>query len=132
MQVFRPGDHGSTFGGNPLGAAVGRAALAVLLDEELPQRSRELGAWYAERLGEIDSPHIDHIRGRGLMIGVVIKESSGAARPFCEALMERGILCNDTHHQTIRIAPPLVVTKEILEETLPVFEEVTSGVGVAV
>ena len=132
MQVIRPGDHGSTFGGNPLGAAVGRAALAVLVDEELPRRSRELGAWYAERLGEIDSPHIDHIRGRGLMIGVVIKESSGAARPFCEALMERGILCNDTHHQTIRIAPPLVVTKEILEETLPVFEEVTSGVGVAV
>jgi ornithine--oxo-acid transaminase len=132
MQVFRPGDHGSTFGGNPLGAAVGRAALAVLVDEELPRRSRELGAWYAERLGEIDSPHIDHIRGRGLMIGVVIKESSGTARPFCEALMERGILCNDTHHQTIRVSPPLVVTKEILEETLPVFEEVTSGVGVAV
>jgi len=132
MQVFRPGDHGSTFGGNPLGAAVGRAALKVLLDEELPRRSLELGTWYAERLRQIDSPHIDHIRGRGLMIGVVIKESSGVARPFCEALMERGILCNDTHHQTIRIAPPLVVTKEILEETLPVFEEVTSGVGVAV
>ncbi len=132
MQVFRPGDHGSTFGGNPLGAAVGRAALKVLLDEELPQRSLELGTWFAERLREIDSPHIDHIRGRGLMIGVVMKESSGAARPFCEALMQRGILCNDTHHQTIRISPPLVVTKEILEETLPVFEEVTSGVGVAV
>jgi ornithine--oxo-acid transaminase len=131
MQVFHPGDHGSTFGGNPLGAAVGRASLEVILDEDLPGRSRELGAWFADQLRQIDSPHIDHIRGRGLMIGVVIKESSGAARPFCEALMQRGILCNDTHHQTIRISPPLVVTKEILEETLPVFEEVTSGAGVA-
>ena len=130
MQVFRPGDHGSTFGGNPLGAAVGRAALRVILEEELPRKSLELGTWFAERLRSIDSPHIDHVRGRGLMIGIVIKESSGGARPFCEALMERGILCNDTHHQTIRISPPLVVTKEILEETLPAFEEVTSGAGV--
>ena len=132
MDVFHPGDHGSTFGGNPLGAAVGRASLQVILEEELPRRSQELGAWFAEQLRSIDSPHIDHIRGRGLMIGVVIKESSGTARPFCEALMKRGILCNDTHHQTIRISPPLVVTKEILEETLPVFAEVTSGAGVAV
>ncbi|MFW6084326.1 MAG: ornithine--oxo-acid transaminase [Gemmatimonadota bacterium] len=132
MDVFHPGDHGSTFGGNPLGAAVGRASLKVIMDEDLPGRSRELGDWFAGRLREIDSPHIDHIRGRGLMIGIVIKESSGAARPFCEALKERGILCNDTHHQTIRISPPLVVTKEILEETLPVFAEVTSGAGVAV
>ena len=132
MDVFRPGDHGSTFGGNPLGAAVGRASLRVILDEDLPRRSRELGDWFAGELRAIDSPHIDHIRGRGLMIGIVIKESSGPARPFCEALMKRGILCNDTHHQTIRISPPLVVTKEILEETLPIFAEVTSGAGVAV
>jgi len=132
MSVFRPGDHGSTFGGNPLGAAVGRAALQVIIDEDLPARSLELGEWFAEELRSIDSPHIDHIRGRGLMIGVVIKESSGPARPFCEALMKRGVLCNDTHHQVIRISPPLVITKEILADTLSAFAEVTSGAGVAV
>lgn len=132
MRVFHPGDHGSTFGGNPLGAAVGQASLDVIIDEGLAARSLELGSWYAEELRAIDSPHIDHIRGRGLMIGVVIKDESGPARPFCEALMERRILCNDTHHQVIRISPPLVITREILEETLPVFAEVTSGAGLAV
>mgnify|MGYP001823056646 CR=1 FL=1 len=132
MRVFHPGDHGSTFGGNPLGAAVGQASLDVIVDEGLAARSLELGNWYAEELRAIDSPHIDHVRGRGLMIGVVIKDESGPARPFCEALMERGILCNDTHHQVIRISPPLVITRAILEETLPVFAEVTSGVGVTV
>lgn len=132
MQVFQPGDHGSTFGGNPLGAAVGKAALDVIIDEGLAARSLELGGWFADQLQDIDSPHIDHVRGRGLMIGIVIKENSGPARPFCEALMERGILCNDTHHQVIRISPPLVITREILEETLPVFAEVTSAAGLAV
>lgn len=132
MSVFTPGDHGSTFGGNPLGAAVGKAALEVIIDEKLPEKSQELGAWFAGELRNLDSPHIDHIRGRGLMIGVVIKESSGPARPFCEALMGRGILCNDTHHQTIRISPPLVVTREILRDTLTAFAEVTAGVGVEV
>jgi ornithine--oxo-acid transaminase len=132
MKVFSPGDHGSTFGGNPLGAAVGKAALEVIIEAKLPEKSQELGEWFAGELRALESPHIDHIRGRGLMIGVVIKESSGPARPFCEALMARGILCNDTHHQTIRISPPLVVTREILRDTLPAFAEVTSGVGVEV
>ena len=132
MRVFHPGDHGSTFGGNPLGAAVGKAALDVIIDEDLSARSLELGDWFADELRAIDSPHIDHIRGRGLMVGIVIKEESGTARPFCEALMERGILCNDTHHQVIRISPPLVITREILEETLPAIAEVTSGVGLGV
>jgi ornithine--oxo-acid transaminase len=132
MRVFHPGDHGSTFGGNPLGAAVGKASLDVIIDEGLAARSLELGNWFAGELRAIDSPHIDHIRGRGLMIGVVIKEESGPARPFCEALMARGILCNDTHHQVIRISPPLVITREILEDTLPAFAEVTSGAGLAV
>lgn len=132
MQVFQPGDHGSTFGGNPLGAAVGMAALDVIVKEELASRSLELGDWFANELRSIDSPHIDHIRGRGLMIGIVIKEESGPARSFCEALMDRGILCNDTHHQVIRISPPLVITREILEETLPLIMEVTSGAGVTV
>jgi len=127
MDVFRPGDHGSTFGGNPLGAAVGQAALEVILEERLPERSNELGTWFQERLREIDSPHVEQVRGRGLMIGIVIREESGPARPFCEALMRRGILCNDTHHQVIRIAPPLVVTREVLDDALDTIAEVVSA-----
>ena len=127
MDVFHPGDHGSTFGGNPLGAAVGQASLEVILDEGLADRSLELGTWLHERLSEIDSPHVAEVRGRGLMIGIEIRKESGPARPFCDALMERGILCNDTHHQVIRIAPPLVVTREILEQALSAITEVVSA-----
>ncbi len=127
MEVFHPGDHGSTFGGNPLGAAVGEASLAVILDEGLPERSLELGTWLQERLREIDSPHVAEVRGRGLMIGVEIRKESGPARPFCNALMERGVLCNDTHHQVIRIAPPLVVSREELEMALDVITEVVGA-----
>jgi ornithine--oxo-acid transaminase len=129
MDVFHPGDHGSTFGGNPLGAAVGKAALHVVLGERLADRARELGSWFMDRLREIDSPHVREVRGRGLMIGVEIKAESGSARPFCEALKDRGILCNDTHHHTIRVAPPLIIDRETLEQALPIFEEVvTPGV----
>ena len=127
MDVFHPGDHGSTFGGNPLGAAVGEAALGVILDEELPARSLELGTWLQDRLRDIDSPHVAEIRGRGLMIGIEIRKESGPARPFCKALMDRGVLCNDTHHQVIRIAPPLVVTREELEGALEVIEAVVGS-----
>ena len=132
MDVFTPGDHGSTFGGNPLGAAVGRASLRVILEEDLSRRSDELGEWFMERLRDMDSPHVAEVRGRGLMIGVVIKQESGTARPFCEALMERGILAKETHEQVIRFAPPLVITKEELEGALPAIEETVLGVGVAV
>ena len=133
MDVFHPGDHGSTFGGNPLGAAVGQAALAVTLDEGLADRSLELGTWLNQKLSDIDSPHIVEVRGRGLMLGIEIRKESGPARPFCDALMERGILCNDTHHQVIRIAPPLVVTREILEQALSAITEVvTAGSPVAI
>ncbi|MGW8283732.1 MAG: ornithine--oxo-acid transaminase [Gemmatimonadota bacterium] len=124
MDVFHPGDHGSTFGGNPLGAAVGQASLDVILDEGLPDRSLELGNWLQERLREIDSPHVSEVRGRGLMIGVEIRKESGPARPFCDALMRRGVLCNDTHHQVIRIAPPLVITRDVLEFALSAITEV--------
>jgi ornithine--oxo-acid transaminase len=124
MDVFAPGDHGSTFGGNPLGAAVGRAALDVLVEEKLPERAAELGAWFMDELSAIGSQHVAEVRGRGMMIGVVIKESSGTARPFCEALMERGILAKETHQQVVRFAPPLVITKEILEEALVSIREV--------
>jgi ornithine--oxo-acid transaminase len=130
MDVFRPGDHGSTFGGNPLGAAVGRASLQVILEEKLPERSDELGSWFMEELRKVDSPHVDHVRGKGLMIGVVIKKSSGPARPFCEALMDRGILAKETHHQVIRFAPPLVIERSTLEDALEDIAPVLRGEGV--
>ncbi len=131
MDVFHPGDHGSTFGGNPLGAAVGEASLAVILEEDLPDRSLELGNWLQGQLREIDSPHIAEVRGRGLMIGIEIRSDSGPARPFCNALMERGILCNDTHHQVIRIAPPLVISREQLEDAVAVIAEVVGAASPA-
>ena len=118
MDVYRPGDHGSTFGGNPLGAAVGRASLRVILEEDLSHRSDELGSWFMDELRAIGSPHVEEVRGRGLMIGVVIKESSGTARPYCEALQAKGILAEETHHQVIRFAPPLIIEKSTLEEAL--------------
>lgn len=118
MDVFRPGDHGSTFGGNPLGAAVARASLRVVLEEDLPRRSDELGAWFMDRLRAIPSPHVEEVRGKGLMIGVVIRESSGPARAFCEALQARGILAKETHLQVVRFAPPLNVEKRVLEDAL--------------
>jgi ornithine--oxo-acid transaminase len=124
MDVFTPGDHGSTFGGNPLAAAVGRAALDVIVEEKLPQRAAELGTWFMDELRAVDSPHVEQVRGRGLMIGVVIKESSGTARPFCEALMKRGILAKETHQQVVRFAPPLVISRDVLEEALEPIRDV--------
>jgi len=118
MDVFRPGDHGSTFGGNPLAAAVGRTSLRVIQDEDLSRRSDELGSWLMDELRAIRSPHVEEVRGRGLMIGVVIRESSGTARPFCEALEERGILAKETHHQVVRFAPPLTVDQDVLRDAL--------------
>jgi ornithine--oxo-acid transaminase len=127
MDVFHPGDHGSTFGGNPLAAAIARASLRVILDEELPARSAKLGAWFTDRLRAIRSPHVEEVRGKGLMIGVVIKESSGTARPFCEALEAKGVLAKETHHQVIRFAPPLTITEEELEFALEQAEAVLAG-----
>ena len=127
MDVFRPGDHGSTFGGNPLGAAVGSASLRVIIEEDLARRSDELGSWFMDRLRAIPSPHVEEVRGRGLMIGVVIRKSSGTARPFCEALQERGILAKETHRQVVRFAPPLTVAREDLEAALVEIEAVLMG-----
>jgi len=112
MDLFHPGDHGSTFGGNPLACACGKAALNVLLDEKLPERAAELGEYFISRLRSIDSRHVKEVRGKGLLIGLEIDEASGVARPFCEALSQRGILAKETHQQTIRFAPPLVITRE--------------------
>ena len=127
MDVFTPGDHGSTFGGNPLGAAIGRAALRVILEEDLPARSDELGTWFMDQLRSIGSPHVEEVRGKGLMVGVVIKESSGTARPFCEALQARGLLAKETHDQVIRFAPPLVIEKSALADALTDIEAVLAA-----
>jgi ornithine--oxo-acid transaminase len=131
MDVFTPGDHGSTFGGNPLGAAVGIAALQVILDEDLSGRSRELGNYFQRRLREIASPHVKEIRGKGLMIGVEVKEESGTARQFCERLMsEHAILAKGTHRQVIRFAPPLVITREEIDAALAGIRDVlVTGAG---
>lgn len=109
LGVFGPGDHGSTFGGNPLACAVGEAALAVVVEEELPERSRVLGARLIERLRAIGSNRVKEVRGRGLFVGVEIDEAAGPARPICERLLGLGVLCKDTHGQVIRLAPPLVI-----------------------
>lgn len=106
MAVFKPGDHGSTFGGNPLGCAVAIAALEVIENEHLAERARVLGERVFARLHAMRSPHVVTVRGKGLMIGI---ELNTAARPFCEAMWARGVLCKETHHHVIRFAPPLVV-----------------------
>jgi ornithine--oxo-acid transaminase len=109
LGVFRPGDHGSTFGGNPLACAIARSALRVLVAENLIQRSAELGDYFLTKLKTLKSPHIREVRGKGLWIGI---ELDVPARPYCEALKELGILCKETHEHVIRIAPPLVITRE--------------------
>ncbi len=118
MSVFRPGDHGSTYGGNPLGAAAACAALDVLVEERLVERAREMGEFLMAGLRAIPSPHVKEVRGVGLWVGVEIRPESGKARPFCERLLARGVLCKETHDQVIRFAPPLVVTREDLEYLL--------------
>ncbi len=118
MDVFGPGDHGSTFGGNPLGCAVGLAALEVLEDENLVDQADSLGQYFRAGLENLQSPLIKEVRGKGLLIGVEIKEEHGKARPFCERLMEHGLLCKETHDYTIRFAPPLTITKEEIDWAL--------------
>jgi ornithine--oxo-acid transaminase len=112
LGVFKPGDHGSTFGGNPLACAIARAALRVLIDERLVERSAELGAYFLEQVRAIRSEAIKEVRGRGLWIGI---ELHGAARPYCEALKTEGMLCKETHDHVIRLAPPLVITREEID-----------------
>ncbi len=126
MDVFGPGDHGSTFGGNPLGSAVAQAALEVLEEEDLVERAFVLGQYFREGLEKMQSPLVKEIRGKGLLIGVEIKEEYGKARPFCEQLMELGLLCKETHDYIIRFAPPLTITKDeidwALERIAPILE----------
>ena len=124
MGLFSPGEHGSTFGGNPLGAAVARAALQVLVDEKLAERSDELGTYFMEQLAEIPSPYVKEVRGKGLLIGVELRPEAKGARRFCEALQDRGILAKETHEHVIRFAPPLVIDKETIDGFLPIIREV--------
>jgi ornithine--oxo-acid transaminase len=112
LSVFNPGDHGSTFGGNPLACAVARTALRVLVDEKMVERSAELGAYFLERLQTLRSPDLHEVRGQGLWIGI---ELNRPARPYCEKLKDEGILCKETHDRVIRIAPPLVISREEID-----------------
>ncbi len=115
MGVFTPGEHGSTFAGNPLACAIAREALKVILEEKLVENSAELGEYFMGRLRSINSKHIKEVRGKGLLIGVELKKEAGGARRFCEALMEEGLLCKETHEDTIRFAPPLVIKKKDID-----------------
>ncbi|MBL7128329.1 MAG: ornithine--oxo-acid transaminase [Ignavibacteria bacterium] len=124
LGVFNPGDHGSTFGGNPLGAAIARESIKVLIEENLIENSYRLGKYFMERLHEIKSPHIHEIRGKGLFIGIELNDNANGARRFCEALMNKGILSKETHVNVIRFAPPLVITKEEIDWALERIKEV--------
>jgi len=124
LGVFQPGDHGSTFGGNPLGCAIARVALKVLVEEKLVERSAELGAYFLGLLRTLRSPNLKEVRGIGLWIGI---ELHGPARPYCEALKEAGILCKETHDHVIRVAPPLVITREEIDWAFHRIEHVIQG-----
>jgi ornithine--oxo-acid transaminase len=126
MGLLTPGEHGSTFGGNPLGAAIARAALDVIVSENLIENAEIIGTYFQEHLAEINSPHIKEVRGRGLMIGVELRAEAGGARRFCEALKQHGILAKETHEHVIRFAPPLTIDKETIDWAVPRIRDVLS------
>jgi ornithine--oxo-acid transaminase len=127
MGVFKPGEHGSTYGGNPMGAAVARAALRVLLDEKMVENSAALGPYFMDRLRAISSPHVKEVRGKGLWIGIELHREAGGARRFCEALQREGLLCKETHDHVIRIAPPLTIKKEEIDWAVERLAKVLTG-----
>lgn len=129
MQVFGPGDHGSTFGGNPLGCAVAREALRVLTDERLVENSATQGARLLDQLRQITSPNLHDVRGRGLWVALELHASAGGARRYCEALQAHGLLCKETHEHVIRIAPPLVITAEEVDWAVEVIRQVFAQLG---
>ena len=124
MDVFTPGSHGSTFGGNPLAAAVGLEALHVIREEGLVERSRDLGAHMLARLRAIDSPALKDVRGRGLWVGAEIDPAIASAREACERLLAKGVLSKETHRTVVRLAPPLVIARDDLDWALDRFEDV--------
>jgi ornithine--oxo-acid transaminase len=131
LSVLRPGEHGSTFGGNPLACAVARTALRVLVQEHMVENALVMGEYFMSGLRSLHAPVIKEIRGKGLMIGVELHPGAGSARDYCEKLMNRGILCKDTHEQTIRLAPPLVIQREDIDWALEAIRQalVPAGAG---
>ncbi len=124
MGVLKPGDHGSTFGGNPLACAIARAAIRVLTEEGMVENAAESGRYFLEGLRAIDSSFVKEVRGRGLMLAVELHPDAGGARKFCEALQRQGVLCKETRENIIRVSPPLVITKQDIDEALVRFETV--------
>ncbi|PKL02385.1 MAG: ornithine--oxo-acid transaminase [Synergistetes bacterium HGW-Synergistetes-2] len=124
LGVFKPGTHGSTFGGNPLACAVASAAIDVLVDEKMVERAAEMGKYFMDGIKAIQSPKIKLVRGKGLLMGVVLNESAGKARLYTTALKEKGLLCKETHDWIIRFAPPLVITKQEIDQALKTIQEV--------
>ncbi|PKN83924.1 MAG: ornithine--oxo-acid transaminase, partial [Chloroflexi bacterium HGW-Chloroflexi-7] len=124
LGLFTPGEHGSTFGGNPLAAAVARTALQVIRDEKLVENAFAMGEYFMGELRKINSQHIKEVRGKGLLIGVELHPEAKGARRFCEALMKKGILAKETHDNVIRFAPPLVIDRKTIDWALPRIKEV--------
>jgi ornithine--oxo-acid transaminase len=124
LGLYQPGEHGSTFGGNPLAAAVSRAALRVIRDEGLVENAARQGEYLIEQLAEMPGRHIKEVRGKGLLVGLELKPEAGGARRFCEALKDRGILAKETHQNVIRFAPPLIIQRETIDWALPKIREV--------
>jgi ornithine--oxo-acid transaminase len=126
LGVLHPGEHGSTFGGNPLACAVARTAIKVLIDENMIENAAVMGKYFLSRLSEIKSPYIKEVRGKGLMIGVELIHEAGGARQFCEKMMTRGVLCKETHENIIRFSPPLVIRKDEIDWAMERIEPVLS------
>jgi len=119
LGLFTPGEHGSTFGGNPLAAAIARASLRVIVEEKLIENAAEMGEYFIQQLSEMDSPNIKEVRGRGLLIGVEMKPEAGGARRFCVELQKAGILAKETHDHVIRFAPPLIINQPLIDWAMP-------------
>lgn len=130
LDVYEPGSHGSTYGGNPLACAVSREALRVLVEENMIENADRMGHYLHDKLRKLSGPYVDFIRGKGLWVGIVLKKDAGGARRFCEALREMGILAKDTHEHIIRLAPPLVVTREEIDWALERIEKVLTSQNV--
>ena len=124
LGIITPGEHGSTFGGNPLASAVGIASLEVIEEEHLAENAEKMGAYFMDHLAEINSPHIKEVRGKGLLIGVELKPEARGARRFCEVLQSEGILAKETHEHVIRFAPPLIIGKETIDWAMPKIRKV--------
>jgi ornithine--oxo-acid transaminase len=127
LGVFQPGDHGSTFGGNPLACAVARTALKVLVEEGMIENAARMGDYMMEKLCGLRSPYIKEVRGKGLLIGVELHPEAGGARRYCEALMKRGLLCKETHSHVLRFAPPLIITRDQIDWALTQIDAVLSN-----